>query len=332
MADTSYADPISLLLLFLVLHLLAGALLPFRRGRKPFVWNFLDGFTAEVERRLNRRTRTASDRVVRGFAVTILLAFFALGAGYGIDRLGQYPFGWVASLLLLMSCISVMGPLKVLRVATRRLSAEDTAGAIAVLQPVYDGDLSQADRHAVIRQALEFGAVRLNQYFIGPVLAFVFLKSPGLLFYVAVMAFYDACGRNLSTSLYFGGTVRALEKLVNTIPSFVTAAAIWLSTFVVAGTHPVEAARAGWTQAGEDKWKNRGRLVAALAGAVGVTLGGAVRRLDGSVDNRGWVGATGSTAQAGLKELKRGTMIFFIVFICTIIALSGAFMMLDNFT
>ena len=320
----AYLPPYAVVLLFFVFHLLAGAVLPYRNGYRPLLPLIMEKSARAYEYRLNRSDRGDSALVMRGVVVAVLLAIVAAIIGAVAWRLTRHEFGWTAGFVLLVFSASVMGPLKTLRRAGSLLDKKDTNGAADALQCYFDEDLSKADSHTLVRRGLEFSGYALDRYFIGPVFYYLVGGVFALTFYAAFLALFDAFG----FTRHFGRTARQLEAVLDFIPARLSAIVIAFAALFVSRSNPVKSLRLSLTQSSRFSPRNQGWLVAAVAGALGVTLGGPVRHRNDTVTENDWIGAAGTTARLGTSDLKRGTMLMFTAFLCIIVLVSAVVILL----
>lgn len=324
---TAYQDNIVVLLLFYVVHLLLGAALLRRTGRRPWLWVFMESAAAETARRLNRGGRSDSERIVRGAAVFVLLTLSALAAGSLWALAAAGAWGWIAGLLLLSGSVSAMTPVGVMRGAGRALSDQKTARARDIAAPHLREEVPADDTHALARKTVEYGMESLCLQVAGPSLAFVFFGATGVFVYVAVMAQFLVFGRMTPAYLHFGATVRAAERLINILPAALTALLLALAAGVVSRGKPVMALVLPVKQARGDDSFNRGLVMAAAAGGLGISLGGPRRWPGGEASCGEWMGAGGDTARTDAADLKRAAMLGFVAFLILSLAFSGALMM-----
>jgi len=317
-----YVQSLCILLLFFVAHFLIGAALLARTGRRPLLWVVFESAAAEVARRLNRESRSEQDRLVRGFIVVILLLFFALLLGLGMDYLGRLPFGWVGDLVFLSLSVAAMTPIAVLRRAGYYLGEAKPARAMQIVQYHLPEDISGADAHAVVRKALEYAAISMNVLLVGPSLFYAGFGPAGVMLYVAVMAMHRAFGRSEKSTVYFGGTVRSLELLVNWVPARVTAVLITLAAGAVSRASPLTALKVAAGQAKGAESQNRGWVIGAMAGALGAILGGPRRWENGATSTESWIGPSTATAKQEPEALKRGALLVFVVY-CLVMAIAA---------
>jgi adenosylcobinamide-phosphate synthase len=324
-------QPLGVLLLFFVAHLLAGAAAPYVRGYRPPLTALMEMAGLALERRLNRAGRSPGQLMWRGVFVVALLGLAGGAAGIGMAALATREYGWAAELVLLSLCVSVMAPLKTLRVVLRALDKEDVKLAAYALSPYVEEDISRLDAHGLVRRALEFAAVGLNRFCVAPVLFFAVLHAAGLAWIVAALAMYEAFGAAEPERLHFGRAIRKIEWVLNYIPARVTVALMLLASVFVPGATPVRGLKTAWTQARFYTPGNNGCLVAAMAGSLGVTLGGRILRRTNYVIENKWIGPAGSTAQTTVTDLQRGAMLMFVSYLWLIVAVSGVFLAINIF-
>jgi len=325
-------EKLSVLLLFLIIHLVLGALLMGRAGRRPLLWTVLAEASGEVSRRLNRETRSEQDRLVRGFIVVVLLAFFAMLFGYVMEKLSGLPYGFVAELLLLSITMAGMTPVAVLRRARQYLAEGKLQRANETVAAHLGEDISGADESGVIRKAVEYAAVNMNVLLVGPALFFAVSGAAGLVLYITIMAMYGVFGRTDRKTFYFGGTVRSLEILANWIPARVTALLFAFAAGVVSRARPLAALKVAAGQAGKCDSRNRGWVVGAAAGALDITLGGPRYWKNGARSQEGWIGSDGTTARLEAGVLKRAGLLCFVVYIAVMALAAIALGVIIKFT
>src|SRR5690606_26579334 len=122
---------------------------------------------------------------------------------------------------------------------------------------------------------------------------------------------------------YFGGTVRSLEFLVNWIPARITVVLFALCAGAVSGGRPLQALKIAATQSGKCESRNRGWVLGAVAGALGITLGGPRHWKNGTKSKEDWIGAPDTTAKLDETVLKRAGLLCFLLYV-TVFALAAA--------
>lgn len=324
---THLHENIAVLLLFFVVHLLLGAALMARTRRRPWLWTIMESAAADAARRLNRGGRSDSDRIVRGAVVFFIFTLGAYGAGSLWALMSRGSWGWAADLFLLSGTITAMAPVAVLRGVGRRLADQKTDQVRDILARHLREDLTKADAHTLARKAVEYGIEALCVQMVGPALAFVLFGAAGVFVYVTVIAQHRVYGHIVPAQLHFGATVRAAERLINLLPAVLTALLVVMGTAVVSRGKPAMAAALAVQQARRDDSLNRGMVLAAAAGGLGLALGGPRRWAEGQVRPAAWLGATSQTARTEPAAVRRAGLLAFVAFLIFALGFSTTFMM-----
>ncbi|MFN7114312.1 MAG: cobalamin biosynthesis protein [Alphaproteobacteria bacterium] len=324
---THLHENIAVLLLFFVVHLLIGAALMARTRSRPWLWTIMESAAADAARRLNRGGRSDSDRIVRGAVVFVIFILLAYGAGSLWALMSRSTWGWAADLFLLSGTMTAMAPVAVMRGVGRRLADQKTEQARSILARHAREDLSKADAHMLARKAVEYGMESLCLLLVGPALAFALFGAVGVFVYVMVMAQHRIYGYIVPAQLHFGATVRAAERLVNLLPAMITALLVVMATAVISRGKPVMAAALAAQQARRDDSLNRGMVLAAAAGGLGLALGGPRRWPDGQIRQGEWLGAAAETARTEPVAVRQAGLLAFVAFLIFALCFSTAFMM-----
>ena len=308
-ADLGHAG---MAVLFLLLHLLCWPLI---RPGAPFLWQLAEKAGEEIDRRLNRDSRSPRELFYRGVFVAVLMVLFGVIIGKTAVSAALHPFGWVVTLVLLSLSVSVMGPLKLLRLVAAAKDEKARKQAAMLLQPLLKDDLSGADEYTLARRAIEVSALGLNKFFVAPLFWFILTGPIGLAVYVMIAALYDAYGVDDSRHLMFAGIVRGLERALDFIPARLAALLIALAAIFVSRAAPLEGLRIAFTQARRYKSTNRGWLIAAMAGGLGVTLGGPLKHRRGHTIEHGWIGPAKSSARIAHGDVQRAALMHLVTFL-----------------
>jgi adenosylcobinamide-phosphate synthase len=304
--------------IFLVLHLCAGLALPYRRGAKPYFFMLAENIGLDLERRLNRETRRQSARFIRGVVVALLLG----GGGYLVGRAmcfaAAMPYGWIAELVFLSLCVNFMTPLKLVRRIIRHLKNNELPAAASALQPYLREPLDKADSHTLLRKTIEFIALSLNLFLTAPALWFLAAGPMGLSLYVTYSALHQAFGLSDERRKYFGRCVRVIDTLLNIVPALFTSLLLCLSALFVSKSSLWRAFTTLFSQGWSERSPYLGGPLAAMAGGLGVTLGGSVRYSADYAEGHIWIGPKGSSARLVPEDLQRAMMMQYVFFICMI--------------
>lgn len=310
------ASSAGIILIFLVLHLLIGAATLSLPPRKPLFRRVMEKVGREMDRRLNRPGRSSSDLFVRGVIACIIIGGSAFIIGLAVNRFALYPLGWIVTLFFLFMNISVMGPLAMMWQAAKYLRDNNLKAAAAAVQPFTACSLDKGDAHIIARRTLEAGAISLNDFFMAPVFWFLLFQTQGLALYVALSALAEAVGSGDSRHIFFGKFIRGLDRIMNYITARCVAVLIAFGAIFVARANPVRGFMVALTQAHVMRPVYKGVLVAAMAGGIGVTLGEGIKHNIKTPQPQGWIGPAGTTAKVTDKDLRRGVMLHYVVFLC----------------
>lgn len=332
MLDTTVlqnADRVPLLLVFLCLHLLVGAFLPVRRGQMPLLWHWFGRAGGEMARRLNRADRTVEALHWRGRAVVLIMLSLACVVGAAADRLSGYAFGFLFQLLLLSAGMSAFFPVKVLRAVVKAdvpgggHNGSAAAALRGILSPYHLEDLSALDIHALRRKAIVWAAVMFARGFVVPAVFYLVGGLPVFCMSIAVQGLYAAYANLRRNYAEMVAPVRTLDTLVALVPTVISACLFALAAIFVSRGRPRGALQLAVTASSTYKPWREGLVVAAIAGGLGITLGGPVRYPDGFVAEHGWVGSKGTTAQIATADVQRAALLLLIAFMLFLAFVSG---------
>ena len=312
-----------LALIFIMLHLGAGLLLPYKRGFVPYYYRWMGESGLDFEKRLNRPERSQSVRFMRGVGVGVLMGVLAGIIGFIISYAGKRgSFGIGLELIFLSCCITFMTPMKVVREIQKHLAAGNLAQATATLQPYMPESLEGEDIHTIVRKTIEFIAVSLNQFLLAPVFWFIMAGPMGLSLYVTFSALQRACGPPDERRKYFSRFVRAVDVAMNLVPGMASSVFLMISALFVSRASPLQAGITLYQQSRDYLFFYQGWLITALAGGLGVTLGGPVRYSNEYSENYEWVGPPNSSARLMPEDLSRAALLQYAFFLCTILFIS----------
>jgi adenosylcobinamide-phosphate synthase len=224
---------------------------------------------AALERRVWHDSRAAG----AGYAVALTAAAVGLGAGLGR---GTRRRPLLRLLVTAAATWAVLGGTSLGRTATgmhRALAAGDLATARAVLPSLAGRDPSGLGEPELARATVESVAENTADAAVAPLFWGTVAGLPGLLGYRAVNTLDAMVGHRSPRYARFGWGAARLDDVVNWVPARLTAA-LTVAAAPLTGGSGSGALRTWLRDGAAHPSPNAGRCEAALAGALGLRLGG----------------------------------------------------------
>ena len=241
----------------------------FARIGHPVTW--IGALIGQLDRRLNRADRPFAVRRVAGVAALLLLLAAAIAAGAALAAAARtLPFGWAALAVLASSLLAQRSLYAHVAAVADALGVSLEAGRRAVAK-IVGRDASRLDEAGVARAAIESLAENLSDGVVAPALFLAIFGLPGALAYKAVNTADSMIGHKSERYLAFGWAAARCDDLLNIVPARLSTALIALAAPDAMGK---KALAFGWRDAGRHASPNAGWPEAAMAGALGLTLGG----------------------------------------------------------
>ena len=262
---------------------------------------------AWLEARLNRAPEKASQRIVGIMAVLLLLMPLGLASAWIV----QIPlWGWFVQVILLYFALGMTSLAQHARAVQAALDANDLPAARTAVGMIVSRDTASMQDDDATRAAIESVLENGNDAVFGAVFWFMLLGAPGAVAYRLANTLDAMWGYRTPRHLYFGWAAARLDDLLNFIPARLTAL-----TYALLGQART-ALRCWRSQAPLWYSPNAGPVMAAGAGALGVTLGGAAM-YHGALKDRPTLGS-GHAAQAAdigraVALVQRGLWLWLIV-------------------
>jgi adenosylcobinamide-phosphate synthase len=264
--------------------------------------------------------RWYADSRARGGGYVAVLLGAATALGIGVERLGhRYPvlglLGTAAAGWTVLGGASLAGH-------GDRLAAElvtgDLAAARARLPCLCGRDPALLDAADIARAGTESMAENTSDAVVAPLLWGAVAGVPGLLGYRAVNTLDAMIGYRSPRYRRFGWAAARLDDLANLVPARVSALLVAALAPAVGGS-PAAAVRAWRRDGARHPSPNAGPVEAAVAGALGVTLGGRTAYRHG-VEQRPRLG-TGPAP--GPDELRRAARLSRVVGLAAAVLAAG---------
>lgn len=168
------------------------------------------------------------------------------------------------------------------------LSAKDLAGARSAMPALVGRDPEALDCEAMIRATIESLAENASDAIVAP-LMYLFIAGPvGAMTYKVINTLDSMIGYRTDRYIYFGRVAARLDDLANLLPSRITAGCIAIAATLLNGRGRSSLASC-FKDASKHASPNAGWPEAAMAGALGVQLGGAAI-YDGQAEPRAFLG------------------------------------------
>ncbi len=235
----------------------------------------LIGHAVSYGERLLRRGAPRQDLVGGALLViaVVTLSGAAVWAVVGTLQAIASTAGAIAATLIAWTALAARGLNDAARTVERHLLESDEASARRAIPALVGRDAEALDREGLIRAAIESVAENASDGIIAP-LFFLSVAGPvGAIVYKAVNTLDSMVGYKDSRHLYFGRCAARLDDVANLIPARLTAAFIALSAAVLTG-RGLQSMRTLLVDARKHESPNAGYPEAAMAGALGVELGG----------------------------------------------------------
>ncbi len=241
-----------------------------------------------VERGLRKFQRTPRAERCAGVALVLATVLTVYGLSWLLIRISARisPFLWfLLSLIMAYTVLAARSLADGARSVLARLEAGELPAARRELSMIVGRDTESLTESEIVRAAVETVAENASDGVIAP-LFYLALGGPALaLAYKAVNTLDSMVGYKNERYRYFGWAAARLDDIVNYIPARITAVLICFSAGILRRPRGKEAF--GPKHAFTDAWRimlrdgrshpspNSGYPEAAVAGALGVKLGGA---------------------------------------------------------
>jgi adenosylcobinamide-phosphate synthase len=262
----------------------------------PVVW--IGSLIAYLEKNCNNFQRST------GVFAMLVLLIITLSISFLIIRY-THP---IVQFLCMVSLFSMGSLYQHVKEVLEPLIEDNLEGAQKNLAKIVGRDVQNLDEGEVSKAAIESLAESFCDGVVAPVFFAVFFGLAGLAGYKAISTADSMIGHKTKRYLAFGWAAAKLDDICNFIPARISALLIIIASF--SGAKP--AWRTMWLDARKHASPNSGFPEAAMAGALGICLGG-VRNYDGESYNVPLIGEEflGSPLMVvGIKSLEQALRIY----------------------
>ncbi len=272
----------------------------YARIAHPVVW--VGAMLERAERRWNRPTLPDRRRRLNGACCVLLVVVPALAVAASLQGAAMlWAPWWAGALGLAVLAASLPAQRSLYRHVAAVRDGLDSGGLAAGrdrVRHVVGRDPASLDEAGVARAAIESLAENFSDGVVAPSLWCAVLGLPGAVAYKAVNTADSMIGHRDSRYRDFGRFAARLDDLVNLPASRLAAWWIVLAAATVPGASPGGALRAVRRDATRHRSPNAGWPEAALAGALGLRLGGPRQYAGRRVEDR-WMGDGRAEATPG---------------------------------
>ena len=301
--------PDALLILFMALALDAmfGEMGPlFRLLPHPVV--VIGRLIGRLDKRLNKPSLPEADRKTRGVVLVVLMVALALVVGGAIAFVARaVPHLWLLEVFAAATLIAQRALFDHVDDVARALEHNGLEAGRYAVSRIVGRDPQSLDEHGVARAAIESLAENFADAVVAPVFWFVVLGLPGLLLYKTVNTLDSMVGYRNDKYRAFGWASARLDDVLNLIPARLSGLIIALAALFAARGNPLRAVGTMVRDARHHKSPNSGWPEAAMAGALGLALGGP-RKYPGLVVDEKWIGQ--GRARATVADIDRALHLF----------------------
>ncbi|MFI5000125.1 MAG: adenosylcobinamide-phosphate synthase CbiB [Reyranellales bacterium] len=257
----------------------------------PVTW--IGRLIAWGDRAWNSDDEAFGQRRIQGVALLLLLLAASLISGLVISRVGDRLLPSLLSLLFsavvgsaLLAQRSLYSHVAAVADALEKGGIEAGRQAVSM---IVGRDTRELDEAAVGRAAIESLAESFSDGVVAPLFWMAIAGLPGAIAYKAINTADSMIGHKSERYLAFGWAAARTDDLVNLPASRLAALWLVLGSIGVPGVSPGRAIATVWRDARHHASPNAGWPEAAMAGALGVRLGGP-RMYDGEIVEDDWIG------------------------------------------
>jgi adenosylcobinamide-phosphate synthase len=279
-------------------------------------------FITRTETKLNRTRRSSGTLVYRGIVLLGFMSLLALAFAFVIHALIRlWPPLAYGELFLLAYLIPLRHVWDETRATTRALARGDTAKALKTSKSLARRHERQLDSHGIIRVNIEYLAENFADKILCPLLWYLALGLPGALLARQINTLDGIVGHRSKRYIAFGWATAKTDDLIQWIPARLSALLFCVAAFFVPRGRVLGALHSLWRDARKTASPNSGYPIAAMAGALHVTLGGPRQVGEGIVQDA-WLGS--GSAKVALRDLKRAQWLYAVAGILLIFSLAAS--------
>ena len=256
---------------------------------------------AAADRGWNRPALGEGRRRAAGIATLLLLLLLAGGGGALLQGIAHAAFGrwgWIAVALCAAPGLAQRSLDEHVRAVEHALARGDVPAARRAVGMIVGRDTATLDEAGIARAAIESLAESFCDGIVAPLFWLLLLGLPGLWAYKAINTADSVIGHREPRWRAFGWAAARTDDAANLLPARLAGL---LVCFAGGGGW-----RCMWRDAGKHASPNAGWPEAAMAGALGLRLGGPLA-YDGETTPKPWIGD--GSPDAGAADIRRARAI-----------------------
>lgn len=263
-----------------------------------------------LDAKLNRKTRSETDRLIRGSFVTFVTVIFWVAIGWVIaDSLSGWRFGWAVEALIVGVFLAARSLHDHVRWVGKGLRDGGLDGGRREIAHIVSRDPKSLDRHGVARSAIESLSENFSDGVVAPAFFYLLFGLPGLLGYKAINTLDSMIAYKTEKHRSFGFSAAKLDDVANWLPARISGLVICLAASFMPTGYPITAMSVMLRDAKKHKSPNAGWPESAVAGALNIALGGPRTYPGGEVIGV-WIGD--GRARLEPRDIDRARGLYFI--------------------
>lgn len=245
----------------------------YQRIGHPVTW--LGALISFADRRYNREGDTDKQRKILGVALLLGIVTLAAVWGWACQRLIRaLPVSWLWEAMLVASLLAGRSLYDHVAAVRNVLRDDGIDAARRELSKIVGRNTSQLDEKDVCRAAIESLSENTSDGLVAPLFWYLLAGLPGIAIYKAVNTADSMVGYKTARYMQFGWASARMDDVLNFFPARLTVLLYALGAVFYAPASPLDTLKVAWFDAQKHASPNAGWPEAAMAGALGLRLGG----------------------------------------------------------
>ncbi len=308
----------------------------FTGNANPFLWGVLDRILGGFTKKTYKLGRSISSLYFRGAFILSLYIFLAgCFAAAVVLFEHQLPLAGFMEPILLTCVLAGGATWSALIKLHKAIQAEQgktlSKGSYYDIAVSTRTNLNTTDNHGIIRGGIGFVATSLDKGMIAPLFWYLIGGLPAAFIYSGIAAARWGMSKE-GFAKGIGMLALKLEEILGFVPQVITVLILSFAALMTPSARLTRAVIGLFTKSGRASYAEGGVPLTILAYALGVSLGGPVEDVEGSVLKRAWVGSSQSTAKVEIHHLRVSIYLSIMAHILTFsLLLGGIIAWRDNF-